>query len=110
MHKHRYLITLLAASFLFIAGCQNVNGPSSPGAPLGFLQPQSNDERITNAILESMLNNEVVSNIKVRVQTTDGVVMLSGYVKTIRQSDVSEEIARRTPGVKSVQNNIIVRK
>ncbi len=55
-----------------------------------------------------MLTTEGLSNLNVHVETTNGVVRLSGYVKTIRQSDMSEDVARKTPGVKSVHKNILL--
>ena len=81
---------------------------SRPGENL--FQTQSGDASITTAVLESMLNDENTSTLKVHVETIHGVVSLNGYVKTIRQSDMCEDVARKTPGVISVQNNIIVRK
>jgi hyperosmotically inducible protein len=81
----------------------------SPLQP-GLFQFTSNDEALTTAVLEGMLDNEETSTLKVHVETHDAVVSLSGYVKTIRQSDTCEALARKTPGVSSVQNNIIVRK
>lgn len=75
-----------------------------------FFRLPSSDATITTSILEAMLNDENLSTVKVHVETTKGVVSLTGYVKTIRQSDTAEDIAKKTPGVKSVQNNIVVRK
>jgi osmotically-inducible protein OsmY len=46
---------------------------------------------------------------QVHVDTQKDIVILSGYVKKIKQSDVAEQIARQVPGVKMVENNIIVR-
>lgn len=92
----------MAICFALMIGCQTTTQ--------NFFQPQSNDTTITTAVLEGMLNNEYTSNLNVHVETVNGEVMLSGYVKTIRQSDTCEEVAKKTPGVKSVRNNIIVRK
>ena len=103
MHKY-YRHIVVALSLACLLGCQ-----ASTGENLFVSQP-SRDATITTAVLEAMLTNENTSTITVHVETTNGVVLLSGYVKTIRQSDTSEDVARKTPGVKSVQNNIIVRK
>ncbi|OEH47485.1 hypothetical protein lpari_01500 [Legionella parisiensis] len=46
---------------------------------------------------------------QVHVQTRQDVVILSGYVKKIRLSDTAEQIARQVPGVRSVENHIIIR-
>ena len=102
MRKY-YQSLFIAINLALMLGCQVPAGEN-----LFRLQP--NDSAITTAVLEAMLNDENLSTLTVHVETTNGVVLLSGYVKTIRQSDTSEEVARKTPGVKSVQNNIIVRK
>jgi hyperosmotically inducible periplasmic protein len=46
---------------------------------------------------------------RVHVNTNQNTVILSGYVKKIRQSDTAEQIARQVPGVQNVVNNLIVR-
>ncbi len=102
MHKY-YLRVMFTICVIFMAGCQTPVGQHL------FTSP-STDTSITTAVLEAMLTNDTISTLNIHVETTNGIVSLSGYVKTIRQSDTSEEVARKTPGVKSVQNNIIVRK
>ena len=98
-----YRVLILATCFASLLGCQTI--PRE-----GIFSPRSNDTTLTTAVLENMLNDENLSTVTVHVETVNGVVQLTGYVKTIRQSDMAEELARKTPGVKSVQNNIIVRK
>ena len=87
-----------------MAGCQ----VQQYGEELFKRQP--NDASITAAIHEGMLQNEKLSSLNIHVETNKHVVLLSGYVKTIRQSDTLEALATKTPGVKSVQNDLIVRK
>ncbi len=101
MRKY-YQSIIVAISLAFVIGCQTTTET--------FFQPGNNDTSINTAVLEAMLNNEYTSTLTVHVETINGAVVLSGYVKTIRQSDTCEAVARKTPGVKSVQNNIIVRK
>ena len=106
--QYNYKKILLALSFVILASCQSTS--TSTLSAGNFFQLQPNDERVTTAVHESMAKNELVSNLKVHVESKKGVVLLSGYVKTIRQSDTLEDLAKKTPGVKSVQNNLIVRK
>lgn len=42
----------------------------------------------------------------VKVETTDGVVQLSGIVDSQAQSDRAESIAKAVDGVKSVKNDL----
>lgn len=102
MRKY-YQAVIITISLMFMAGCQ------TPVVENMF-KPQTNDASITTAVLEAMLLDENISTLNIHVETTNSVVLLSGYVKTIRQSDTAEEVARKTPGVKLVTNNIIVRK
>jgi hyperosmotically inducible protein len=44
----------------------------------------------------------------VKVETTDGVVQLSGAVKDQAQSDRAESVAKTVDGVKSVKNDLKV--
>ncbi len=102
MHKTQRGL-LLAICFALMTGCHQATHEN-------LFNFQSNDVGITTSILETMLNDENLSNLTIHVSTTNGVVTLTGYVKTIRQSDTAEEVARKTPGVTSVQNDIVVRK
>ncbi len=101
--RNYYRNIVVAMSLACVVGCQSPSGE-------GLFSSHPSDVSITTAVLEAMLLNEDLSTLNVHVETTNGVVLLSGYVKTIRQSDTSEEVAKKIPGVKSVQNNIIVRK
>lgn len=101
--RNNYHRFLLATCFIILASCQSITHEE-------FFTGHPNDKTITTAVLEAMLNDENLSTVTVHVEATNGVVALTGYVQTIRQSDTAEEIARKTPGVKSVQNNIVVRK
>lgn len=98
-----YRQLILGFGLFSLIGCQTTTGEA-------IFQPRNADTFMTTAVLEAMLNNEYTSNLNVHVVTVNHAVVLSGYVKTIRQSDTCEEVARKTPGVQSVQNNIIVRK
>ena len=102
MRKY-YRSVIAAISFALMTGCQVQTGENLFKFP-------SRDAALTAAVQEAMLKNDNLSSLNVHVETTKGVVLLSGYVKTIRQSDTAEEVARKTNGVKSVQNGIIVRK
>ena len=104
--QNNYKKILLALSFVFLAGCQSTSTMTTGN----FFPLLSSNDHVVTTVHEEIAKNELVSNLKVHVEAKSGVVLLSGYVKTIRQSDTLEAIAKKTPGVKSVQNNLIVRK
>ncbi|WED43579.1 BON domain-containing protein [Legionella cardiaca] len=103
MRKY-YRILLVGIGFILTVGCQQtITGES-------IFSPRSSDDAITASVNQAMMRNRILVDVPVHVETHQGNVMLSGYVKTIRQSDTAGDIALKVPGVKTVQNNLIVRK
>ena len=94
---------LKAVTFGLVAGCQTTTGDN-------LFRVQPSDASITTAVTQALHNDESVSRLKLHVQTSNGVVMLSGHARTIRQSDRADELATKIEGVKSVQNKIVVRR
>ncbi|MFJ1267158.1 BON domain-containing protein [Legionella lytica] len=102
---------LVAGVFGLLVGCQSNPGkPASLfGAPFAnpSFAPAQGD--LTQSVQEALMRNDELAVAPIRVETRQSVVILSGYVKKIRQSDTAELIARQVPGVHSVENRIIVR-
>lgn len=103
MH-HVYQRLLLAFSFILLLACHHQE------TAFNVFDFQSKDQTITTTISQRFAQNPLLAESRINIQTEHHVVSLSGYVKTIRQSDVAADIASKVDGVKSVQNNIIVRK
>jgi BON domain len=88
------LITLLAISALGVASCKS---------------PQPVDDSVITTKVKSKLAADTrTSAIKISVETTNGVVALTGTVPTQSEKSAAEEIAKSTEGVKSVDNKIAV--
>lgn len=108
----KLLLKLSLVSFLLIvSGCQsNVGGKPATlfGNPFNgsSYTPQ---ESLTQSVQEALMRNDELAVAPIHVETLQNTVILSGYVKKIRQSDTAEQIARQVPGVYSVENRIIVR-
>lgn len=64
------------------------------------------DTAITSEVKAKLLADDIVPSRKVKVETTDGVVQLSGTVDSQAQSDRAESIAKTIDGVKSVKNDL----
>ena len=64
------------------------------------------DTAITSEVKAKLLADDIVPSRKVKVETTDGVVQLSGTVDSQAQSDRAESIAKAIDGVKSVKNDL----
>lgn len=107
----KYLLNTFIASFLLLlVGCQ-----SNPGKPATLFNSPFNGPafapqvNLTQSVQEALMRHDELAVAPIRVETRQNIVVLSGYVKKIRQSDTAEQIARQVPGVQSVENRIIVR-
>lgn len=93
-----------------LTACHNTGTSTNSMANVfGFAPPATEltlAQSVQNALIQS--GDPIIG--QVHVQANQNVVMLSGYVKKIRQSDVAEQIARKVPGVQNVENRIIVRR
>ncbi len=67
------------------------------------------DTATTSEIKAKLLADDVVPSRKVKVETTDGVVQLSGTVDSQAQIERAEAIAKAVDGVKSVKNDLKVK-
>ncbi len=67
------------------------------------------DAATTSEIKAKLLADDIVPSRKVKVETTDGVVQLSGAVENQAQSERAEGIAKAIDGVKSVKNDLTVK-
>ncbi|KTD68909.1 MULTISPECIES: BON domain-containing protein [Legionella] len=104
----KYVLNILVVFFLFsLAGCQSNQATSNIFRP--FTPSTATSTNLSQAVQEALMRNDDLAIAHVRVQTRQDVVILTGYVKKIRQSDVAEQIARQVPGVRAVENNIIIR-
>lgn len=73
------------------------------------LKGYAGDAATTSEIKAKLLADDIVPSRNVKVETTDGVVQLSGTVASQAQSDRAEKIAKAIEGVKSVKNDLIVK-
>jgi len=106
-----YLLKITALSCVFLLpGCQS--SYTSAGNPTNGLfnsAPPQAEVNLAQAVQDAFVRTGDPVMQQLNVQSVQNTVMLSGYVKKIRQSDVAEQIAHRVPGVQIVENHIIVR-
>lgn len=74
----------------------------------GSLKGYAGDTVTTSEIKAKLLADDIVPSRNVKVETTEGVVQLSGTVKNQAQSERAESIAKAIEGVKSVKNDLKV--
>jgi osmotically-inducible protein OsmY len=106
---HRNLLKAVVVSVIcLLSGCETTNTSNPVGNVFSFAPPPMTlnlAQSVQDALIQS--GDPIIG--QVQVQASQNVVMLSGYVKKIRQSDTAEQIARKVPGVQNVDNRIIVR-
>lgn len=68
------------------------------------------DSSITAKVKTRLFNDPVTSGWSISVATDKGVVKLSGSVETAKEKSRASEIARGVPGVKSVKNDLTIKK
>lgn len=88
---------LLGALIAGLAGC--AHGGEQTGVYL-------DDSWITLKVKSDMVSDKNVHARDISVNTTKGVVTLSGAAGSWDEANKAAEIARRVPGVKEVENNI----
>ncbi len=67
------------------------------------------DATITAKIKEDIMSDPMLKVLEISVTTTNGIVTLSGSVDAEPSIDRAGEIARLVKGVKSVENNLVVK-
>jgi osmotically-inducible protein OsmY len=98
------LLYALACAFALVGA---ISGCATDQSAAGKMT----DEKITAAV-QAMINQhpDVGPPDSVRVQTLDHVVYLSGFVSTGLMKQTAEDLARKTPGVTRIANDIAVTK
>jgi len=66
------------------------------------------DASITSAVKTKLLADKTVGGLKIDVDTNDGVVTLSGNVRSAAERSEAVRLARNTKGVKSVTNKLVM--
>ncbi len=90
-------ISMLGAGSAFAAGSMDNKNP-----PTESQQPAS-DTWITTKVKSDMLATDNVPGSDIKVETKNGVVWLSGLVKTQAEKDKAVSVAKGIEGVKKVE-------
>ena len=101
------IINLLVLSSLgllpaaFTTGCAVARHQETAGE-------YGSDAKTTARIKTALYKDPVVKGTQVKVTTMRGVVQLSGWVDSEQAKDRAGEIARATPGVVDVHNDLLL--
>lgn len=94
------VLFILTGSQVF-TGCEALTGQT--------LGENIDDTNLTAYVKTALAGDKMVNLTRISVQTTNGVVHLTGVVASDEEKARAEEITRGVRGVKGVVNNIQVR-
>jgi hyperosmotically inducible protein len=86
-------IAIVSVTAIFLIGCE---------------RRSTSDSAITTTVKSKLATDPETSAIRIDVDTSNGVVTLSGAVPTAAEKAEAERVARNTEGVRQVVNNIMV--
>jgi len=93
------ILTLIAT----LAACASTSTRESTGEYV-------DDSVITTKVKSQLAGDDFLKSFEISVETYKGIVQLSGFVDSQKAIDKAGEIARGVNGVKSVKNNLNVKK
>lgn len=97
------LITFCASGLAWLPiGCAQAPMRESTGE-------YSDDSKITTAVTEQLLQDEILKTEGIKVETYQGVVTLTGIVETSDQKSRAGRIALGVPKVHDVKNDIALK-
>jgi hyperosmotically inducible protein len=99
---HVVLAAAAAVSLVQLTGCAVARDQQTVGAYI-------DDATITTRVKARMAEDKSVSATSISVETLNGTVQLSGFAKSTDERATAERLARATPGVQAVRNDILVR-
>ena len=93
-----------------VSGVKEVQNRMLLKAGASTLGSNLDDTVITGRVKAALLANEAAKSLDVSVETRKGEVMLSGFVMSQAQISLAEKIAAQQEGVKTVRNELSVKK
>ena len=101
MKKFLTILSFLLPVFLGSGACAVSTEQSTVGEYI-------DDATITTRVKKRFAEDEIVSAMRISVETLKGVVVLSGFAVSESEKNRAAEVARGVPNVKDVSNKIIV--
>jgi len=104
MAKSRTILQLLVSFLLLISLLSCASTPQSSSTGEYF-----DDTVITTKVKALLVKDAALKSFQINVKTYKGVVQLSGFVDTETTRDRAGEVAQSVKGIKSVQNDLILK-
>lgn len=103
MKKTAMTLALSGLLAFTAVGCAVVRDQSSVGEYV-------DDATITTRVKAKFAEDPTVSAMAIKVETLKGTVQLSGFAKNATEKANAESFARKVPGVRGVDNNIVIKR
>jgi hyperosmotically inducible protein len=101
---NKTLVALVAGTALLgTAACSSTRTQRAPGE-------QIDDAVLLTSVKSALSSDPVTEAGEINVDVNRGVVKLAGFVDTSKEKSQAGDVARNVDGVKSVQNDIAVKK
>lgn len=100
------LAGLLVAS---LAGCGKTDNNVAKAVPATTVGTDIDDSVVTSSVKAALLADRDVKSFDLKVETRKGEVLLSGFVDNQAQMDRATAVTHTVSGVKSIQNNLILK-
>jgi len=95
-----------------VEGVKEVNNEmtitETPVEPVETIGEEIDDASITAQVKSSLMSHRSTSALKTKVETTDGVVTLSGIAKNAAEKSLVTKLVTDINGVNSVINNMTI--
>ena len=99
--RHIWIVSYLLITVV-ISGCAGLFSPKIEEAP-------QKDIILAMKIKAKLIKAEKLSAAAIHVETSNGVVILSGFVETESQRQLASAITQQIPNVKRIDNQIQVK-
>jgi len=100
--KKILIVSMVVLATLGTSGCAVTSGQSSVGQYV-------DDATVATRVKARFAEDSQVSAMRIQVEALKGTVQLAGFATSQAEKDRAGQLARSTPDVKEVRNNIIVR-
>ncbi|HRO61575.1 MAG TPA: BON domain-containing protein [Burkholderiaceae bacterium] len=100
--SNKMKLAIISLAIATASGCSVMRGQQSASS-------YADDAGITTSVKSAFAADDKVAATSINVETMKGTVQLSGFAKSQAEKDRAAEIARKTKGVVSVKNDIVVR-
>lgn len=103
MEMKKFILIPVLTTTIALSACSVLSGDRT-------INQFGSDSATTANVKAELLNNPKVTSLPIHVDTDQGTVVLSGFVKNNEQKNEAARAAAKAKGARIVQNKIVVRR